>query len=91
MREVTEETGLDGLTITKQLPSSFHIYTDRKGREILKETFWFEMTCPANQMLIPQTEEDITEVKWIKADELNHIIPRSYASLQAFWKEYLNP
>ena len=89
MREVTEETGLTGLVVTKHLPSSFHIYTDRKGREILKETFWFEMMCPTNQILIPQTEEDITEVNWIKADELRHVISGSYASLQALWKEYL--
>ena len=89
IREVTEETGLTHLSITKKLQSTFHIYTDRKGKEILKETSWYEMTCPRNQMLIPQTEEDITEVRWFSADELNMPLQNTYASLKNLLEHYL--
>jgi len=89
LREVTEETGLSSLTITKQLLSTFHIYTDRKGREILKETYWFEMMCQEEQQLVPQLEEDITEVKWFNADELNIPLQNTYASLRQLLNSYL--
>jgi 8-oxo-dGTP pyrophosphatase MutT (NUDIX family) len=91
IREVTEETGLTDLSITKKLPSTFHIYTDRKGKEVLKETFWFEMTCEQNQTLIPQTEEDITEVRWFSADELHIPLHDTYASLKNLLEHYLKP
>jgi len=87
-REVTEETGLTGLTITKQLPSTFHIYTDRKGLEVLKETYWFEMMCKEDQQLVPQTEEDISEVKWFTASELNIPLKNTYASLHHLLESY---
>ncbi len=89
LREVTEETGLNNLTITKQLPSTFHIYTDRKGREILKETYWFEMGCSDDQKPVPQIEEDITEVKWFKYKDLNIPLQNTYASLRQLLKNYL--
>jgi len=89
LREVTEETGLIKLTISKKLPSTFHIYTDRKGHEILKETFWFEMMCNGSQNLVPQMEEDITEVRWFAADDLNIPVQNTYASLYSLLESYL--
>ena len=89
LREVTEETGLTNLTITKQLPSTYHIYTDRKGREILKETYWFEMMCNEDQLLVPQLEEDITEVKWFTAGELDIPLQNTYASIRQLLESYL--
>ena len=88
LREVTEETGLIKLTISKKLPSTFHIYTDRKGHEILKETFWFEMICNGEQNLVPQLEEDITEVKWFSLTDLNIPVQNTYASLRTLLENY---
>ena len=90
LREVTEETGLTGLKITKQLPSTYHIYTDRKGVEVLKETFWFEMLCKQQQDLVPQFEEDITEVRWFSENELNIPFQSTYASLRHLLESYLH-
>ena len=89
LREVTEETGLTNLKIIKQLQSTYHIYTNRKGREVLKETFWFEMMSDSDQKLIPQLEEDITEVKWFSASELNIPLQSTYASLRLLLESYL--
>ena len=89
LREVNEETGLTNLTISKQLPSTFHIYTDWNGREILKETFWFEMVCSGHQNLVPQLEEDITEVKWFSIADLNTPFQNTYASLRNLLESYL--
>jgi ADP-ribose pyrophosphatase YjhB (NUDIX family) len=89
LREVTEETGLKNLEISKQLPSTYHIYTDRKGNVVLKETYWFEMLCKADQKLVPQLEEDITELKWFSASELNIPFQNTYASLRQLLESYL--
>jgi ADP-ribose pyrophosphatase YjhB (NUDIX family) len=88
LREVTEETGLSALTITKQLPSTFHIYTDIKGNEVLKETYWFEMMCTENQKLVPQLEEDITEVMWFSQADLHIPMANTYASLRSLLENY---
>ncbi len=89
LREVSEETGLVNLSISRQLPSTFHIYTDRKGVELLKETYWYEMLCPEPQSLVPQLEEDITEVKWFPADGLNLPLQNTYASLRLLLESYI--
>ena len=90
LREVTEETGLSYITITKQLQSTYHIYTSRKGNEILKETYWFEMLCTTNQKPVPQSEEDITEVKWFAHHELKIPMQNTYASIQQLLENYLH-
>jgi ADP-ribose pyrophosphatase YjhB (NUDIX family) len=89
LREVSEETGLTGLQILKSLPSTFHIYTDYKGKEILKETHWFEMSCNEGQTLVPQLEEDITEARWFSENELHIPIQNTYASIKELLKAYL--
>jgi ADP-ribose pyrophosphatase YjhB (NUDIX family) len=88
LREVTEETGLISLSITKKLPSTFHIYTDRKGNEILKETYWFEMMCKEDQNLVPQLEEDITDVKWFSTADVDIPVQNTYASLRYLLESY---
>jgi len=89
LREVTEETGLSCLSIIHPLPSTYHIYTDRKGRACLKETFWFEMRSEGEEILVPQTEEDITGVKWFEPVHLGEVINSTYASLKEIISGYL--
>jgi ADP-ribose pyrophosphatase YjhB (NUDIX family) len=88
-REVTEETGLSQLKIIKPLPSTFHIYDDRKGREVLKETYWFEMQYKGNETPVPQAEEDITSVRWFRPNELDVVLEKTYASLKVLIAGYL--
>ncbi len=81
IREVKEETGLLELEITGSLPSTFHIYT-RKGKQILKQTYWFEMEAKSAQSLIPQTEEEICEVRWVGREDLERVLSNTYASIR---------
>ena len=46
LREVEEETGLQGGSIVKKLHESYHTYHSRKGKRILKKTYWYQMTAP---------------------------------------------
>jgi len=89
IREVGEETGLTDLIITKQLPCSYHIYKNNFGKEILKETHWFEMIVKGDQNLVPQKEEDISEVRWFSAPELEIPLHATYESLRHLWGQYM--
>lgn len=89
LREVKEETGLKGLLITKNLPPTFHIYKNKKGIEVLKQTHWFEMKCHIDQKPVPQIEEDITEAKWFSYNDLNIPMQNTYASLHDLMENYL--
>ena len=80
LREVNEETGVDSLKIIRVLPIIYHTY--RFGREwVVKKTHWFLMHTDFNGILIPQTEEDIQEVKWVSYLELPEYLSNTYASL----------
>ncbi len=85
IREVKEETGLRQLTILGKLPSTYHIYYQKDTR-YLKKTYWFGMIATSDQLLIPQTDEDISIVKWASPDELQIIIESSYPSLKKLFR-----
>lgn len=89
IREVEEETGLRGLSITKRLPATFHVYTI--GHEwILKETHWFAMMTTKPDKYKPQAEEGITEVKWIPNSEIKSMIPKLFPSLRQLVIDFLD-
>ena len=81
MREVCEETGVCNLKIIKPLQDTYHIY-QQNGEYILKRTYWFEMISMSATNLLPQTEENITEVKWMTKAEVNVAMQFSYASIR---------
>jgi len=82
MREVCEETGVCNLKIIKPLTDTYHIY-HQNGEYILKRTYWFEMTTSSTTNLLPQTEESITEVKWMTKAEANAAMQFSYPSIRS--------
>ncbi len=86
LREVSEECGISGQKIEKQLPSTFHIYQSpyakTKGQWIFKETFWFEMIYNGTDEISPQQEEGITEVKWFRKNELDEVLANTYENLK---------
>jgi ADP-ribose pyrophosphatase YjhB (NUDIX family) len=93
VREVEEECGITGHEIIKEIPSTFHIYqspyTDTKGEWILKETFWFEMNYFGGENGHPQLAENISEVKWMKQNELRSVLENTYENLKQMILNYL--
>lgn len=79
IREVEEECGVSNLKIIYQLPSTYHIYY-LKNKYVLKQTYWFKMEAP-NQPLTPQTEEEITEAKWMAPEQLDIFKANTYPTL----------
>jgi ADP-ribose pyrophosphatase YjhB (NUDIX family) len=81
-REITEETGVSGLVLKKKVGETYHTY-DEYGKHILKISHWFYYTCLKDQQLIPQTEEDITETRWIKTKDIKEPMSNSYENIKA--------
>lgn len=80
VREVEEETGLKNLIIESALQSTYHTYHEG-ARFILKESIWFKMKINDIQKAIPQTEEGIMEIKWVKKDKLKPYFDTCYPSV----------
>ena len=87
LREVAEECGIKGHQITRQLPSTFHLfespYEDNFGKWILKETFWFEMSYSGKENGTPEISENITEIKWFAKNELDIVLSNTYENLKS--------
>lgn len=72
IREVEEETGVSGLSIEKKLLVTRHTYKDKRKQRCIKKSHWYLMHC-RDQNLVPQTEEDITEARWMTLGEFDKL------------------
>lgn len=80
LREVTEETGVKNITLGEQIATTYHTYSIH-GKQTLKSTHWFKMYTQTNNVLIPQTEEGIEQVKWVNRSDIYVYLAGSYSSL----------
>ena len=80
LREVEEETGLKGLILGKFIRVTDHTYF-RNDQWHLKHTWWYSMTCPDGQQTVPQTEEGITEIRWVEKSELKEFLQQTYPTI----------
>ena len=81
VREVTEETGIKNLTIRKKTGETYHVY-DEFGKHFLKISRWYYMACAGKQNTLPQIEENITEVKWVKTKDIKEPMKNTYPSIK---------
>ncbi|HMU10587.1 MAG TPA: NUDIX domain-containing protein [Ferruginibacter sp.] len=89
LREVTEETGTKELSLKKKIGETYHVY-DEFGKHFLKISHWFYMTCPAKQELTPQTEEHITEAKWVKTMDIKEPMKNTYPSVKDILSKFFD-
>ena len=80
VREVEEETGLKNVKLISPLIITYHTYHEG-ARFVLKESHWYNMKVSGEQKLVPQTSEDIKEIKWVTANELNPYLKNSFPSV----------
>ena len=81
IREVEEETKVEGLEIVKPLETTYHIFK-RNGRYKIKITYWFEMKTSFDGVLKPQKKEGITKVKWLGKKKTAKALENSYANIR---------
>lgn len=89
IREVEEETGIEQLTITNFIKETYHIYKDKKNRNILKKTYWYAMEHNGCTTPLPQVEEGITKVEWLdKKTVFDSIYNQTYKNIQQVLDQY---
>lgn len=88
LREVAEETGVQGLSIDKFLQETYHIYK-AKGQYKLKITYWYLMKTDYDGDLAPQLEEGITQAVWKTNGEAQAAMNNSYANVRLLTEAYL--
>jgi len=81
LREVSEETGLQQLTLGEKICDTYHVYAQNK-QNLLKCTAWYRMHGSGKEPLIPQKEENILEAKWIATPQLAPVVFKSYEAIR---------
>lgn len=81
LREVSEETGLQHLSLGEKVCDTYHIYT-QNNEQLLKHSIWYKMTGTSADKLKPQKEENILEARWISKEELAPFAAKSYEAIK---------
>jgi 8-oxo-dGTP pyrophosphatase MutT (NUDIX family) len=88
-REIEEETGVANLSLIRKVGETFHIYTE-KSVDILKTSHWFYFTTTFKADTIAQTEEDITEVKWVKTQQIKEPMANTYENIKSIMRIFFD-
>ncbi len=93
VREVKEETGLINVDLLSPITfegllnkATYHSY-EHKGIRVLKASYWYMMKGNSTDKIIPQTDEDIIEARWMSRSEVEAVIPEMYLSIQDVIRE----
>jgi 8-oxo-dGTP pyrophosphatase MutT (NUDIX family) len=86
MREVEEETGVNGLKIIKKLQKTYHIFK-RNGIYKLKITHWFEMQTDFEGIPEGQIDEGIDKVEWKNPIQIQEALKNSYENIKLLFQE----
>ena len=90
VREIQEETGLQQVQLHELIGITEHLYFDKYlSKNVIKQSHWYLMTTNSNQVLTPQTEEDITDIKWVAKADLSNYIAKSYPSIVEIINKHL--
>jgi 8-oxo-dGTP pyrophosphatase MutT (NUDIX family) len=87
LREVEEETGISNLKLCGNLQTTYHTYPFQ-GTTVLKPSHWFKMECTGTEDLVPQTEEDITELRWVNKVEAAALANEAFPSIREMIEKY---
>jgi 8-oxo-dGTP pyrophosphatase MutT (NUDIX family) len=85
VREVEEETGVKGLTVSHKLQKTYHIFK-RNGKYKLKVTHWFEMHTTYKGDLLPQEKEGIQKVAWLNPAQIDEALTNSYENIKLLFE-----
>ncbi len=87
LREVEEETGISNLKLCSKLQTTYHTYAFH-GKPALKSSHWYKMEYSGNEELVPQTEEDITELRWVDKVEAAELAQIAFPSIREMVEKY---
>ena len=85
LREVREETGLRKIKLGEEISTTYHTYIEF-GKHILKESHWYMMLSKGDETFKPQVEEDITEIRWVKKEDLKNYLDHTFPTIASVLK-----
>ncbi|RBL89219.1 NUDIX hydrolase [Chitinophaga flava] len=85
IREVAEETGLHTISLEHKITETFHYYP-MKAKKVLKHTYWYRMQFTGTELTVPQIEEDIQDIEWVKPQNLEKFLKYSYENIREVFK-----
>ena len=85
LREVAEETGLHNISLDNKIIETFHYYP-MKNKKVLKHTHWYRMHFTGTELTIPQIEEDIQDLQWIKRENVDKYLKFSYENIREVFR-----
>jgi 8-oxo-dGTP pyrophosphatase MutT (NUDIX family) len=89
VREVREETGLQSLELGPFICTTAHPYFDTwLNKDVVKQTHWFSMLSLANDILVPQTEEDIEKIEWVPREQLPQYFIQTYPTILTVFEAF---
>lgn len=88
IREVQEECGIEKLILGEPIQQTYHTYTLEKQR-VLKTTHWFKMEAIKYDQMLPQLEENITDLGWFDPLTLDIDKLNTYNSIRLLLRELL--
>ena len=89
IREVEEETGVENLSITKPINTTYHIFK-RNGKYRLKKTFWYLMETDYDGELTPEIKEGIEKATWIDKKLIVSLRSEMYQNINLVISNYFN-
>ena len=90
IREVMEETGISNLVLGDLILTTKHQYYDTYlNTEVEKTTYWYQMTTDTIQEGVPQTEEDIEAIAWVKKADLAPYLAKTYENINQVMEVFL--
>jgi 8-oxo-dGTP pyrophosphatase MutT (NUDIX family) len=90
LREVMEETGISNLVLGGLILTTTHRYHDIYfNSEVEKTTYWYKMSTDQLQEGIPQTEEDIEAIAWVKKEDLAPYLAKTYDSIKEVMEAFI--
>ena len=81
LREVSEETGLQHLSLEEKICDTYHIYV-QDNVQLIKRTAWFKMKGTNADRIKPQKEENILEARWVSGTEIPQLAAKSYEAIR---------
>ena len=68
------------------LTVTYHTYKE-DGRHIIKESHWYMMAAKHAETLAPQTDEGITECRWVPLQDVPALQANAYDSIKDVLEE----
>jgi 8-oxo-dGTP pyrophosphatase MutT (NUDIX family) len=90
IREVMEETGISNLVLGDLILTTKHQYHDTYLNTVVeKTTYWYQMSTDTVQEGIPQSEENIEAIAWVKKADLAPYLAKTYENINQVMEVFL--